>query len=102
MLEERRRPPTRDRRRFGDVSLGQRLDTSEDSPSRPIRQARPRRLRRKRASAPRALGLGERAVARACRERDRRLAEYARLDPEILRALEGDRFPPAPLRKVWR
>ena len=25
---------------------------------------------------------------------DRKLADYARLDPEILRALGGDRFPP--------
>jgi hypothetical protein len=27
-------------------------------------------------------------------------ARYARLDPEILRAVRGDRFPPVPLRLV--
>jgi hypothetical protein len=30
----------------------------------------------------------------------RRLERYAELDPEVLRALGGDRFPPAPLRLV--
>ncbi len=53
---ERRRPPTQDRRRFADVSLGQRLDTSEDNPPKPNRQDRPRR---KRAAGPRPLGPGE-------------------------------------------
>ena len=78
MPQEKRRPPTRDRRRFENVLLGQRLDTSEDSPSRPIRQDRTRRLWRKRASGPRPLGPGERAGARACRERGFRVIEGGR------------------------
>ena len=78
MLIERRRPPTQDRRRFGIVSLGQRLDTSEDSHSRPVRQDRPRRRRRKRAAGPRPLGPGERAAARAGRERGFHVVEGGR------------------------
>ena len=74
----RRRPPTQDRRRFGDVSLGQRFNTPEDNLARPIRQERPRRLPRKRASGPRPLGPGERAAARACRERGLRIIEGGR------------------------
>ena len=31
---------------------------------------------------------------------DRRLERYAGLDPEVLRVLDGDRFPPSPLRVV--
>jgi hypothetical protein len=31
---------------------------------------------------------------------DRRLDRYADLDPDILRALGADRFPPAPLRLI--
>jgi hypothetical protein len=31
---------------------------------------------------------------------DRRLEAYAALDPDLLVALGGDRFPPAPLRVV--
>ncbi len=54
----KRRPPT-NRRRLADVSLGQRLDTFEDNPPRPIRQERPRRLRRKYAAGRRPLGPGE-------------------------------------------
>ena len=65
MAPNRRRPPTRDRRHFGNVLLGQRLDTLEDSPSQPIRQDRPRRLPRKCASRPRPLGPGERAALEA-------------------------------------
>ncbi|HZU91686.1 MAG TPA: hypothetical protein VE993_20715, partial [Stellaceae bacterium] len=33
---------------------------------------------------------------------DRRLVDYSRLDPDLLRALGGDRFPPAPLWLVAR
>ena len=73
---ERRRPPTQDRRRSADVSLGQRLDTSEDNLSQPDRQDRPRR---KRAAGPRPLGPGERAAARACHERGFRVIEGGRL-----------------------
>jgi hypothetical protein len=32
----------------------------------------------------------------------RRLARYARIDPGVLRALNADRFPPAPLWDVSR
>ncbi len=56
---ESRRPPTGDRRRFGDVSLGQRLDTPDDHLARPIRQERPRHRRRKHAAGLRPLGPGE-------------------------------------------
>ncbi len=77
MAQERRRPPTRDRRRFENVLLGQRLDTSEDSPSRPIRQDCLHHLHRKRAAGPRSPGPGERAAARACRARGYRVIEGA-------------------------
>jgi len=54
--------------------------------------------------------LGSRAVGellaeigeqRMCRSFiDRRLEAYGRLDPEVLRALDGDRFPRPPLYEV--
>ena len=56
---ERRRPPTQDRRRFGNVLLRQQFDTPEDNPPRPIRQERPRHRRRKHAAGLRPLGPGE-------------------------------------------
>ncbi len=59
MPQNRRRPPTQDRRRFGNVLLRQRFDTPEDNPPRLIRQERPRRPRRKRAAGLRPLGPGE-------------------------------------------
>ncbi len=75
---ERRRPPTQDRRHFGVVLLGQRLDTLEDNLPQPIRQGHPRRLPRKRGAGPLPLGPGERAAARACRERGFRVIERGR------------------------
>ncbi len=51
-------------------------------------------------------GLGHRAVHELVRDvaggadLDHALAAYARLTPGLLRAVGGDRFPPAPIRKV--
>ena len=51
-------------------------------------------------------GLGHRAVHELVRDvaggadLDHALATYARLTPGLLRAVGGDRFPPAPIRKV--
>ena len=78
MAPDKRRPPMPGRRRFENVLLGQRLDTFEDCPSRPIPQDHPRRLRRKRAAGRRPPGPGERAAARACRERGFRVIEGGR------------------------
>lgn len=33
---------------------------------------------------------------------DQRLERYARLEPDVLRAVGGDRFPPSPLRAIGR
>ncbi len=30
------------------------------------------------------------------------LTRYSRLNPEIVRALRGERFPPLPIHEVWR
>jgi hypothetical protein len=66
-----------------------------------------RRLRRQR-QIERIHGFGARVVYELVDELDRhhelgadldwRLARYASLDPAILKALSGDRFPPTPIR----
>ena len=52
---------------------------------------------------PRAIGelLREIGARYQCRPWiERRLVQFARLDPEIVRALHGDRFPPRPLHLI--
>lgn len=48
---------------------------------------------------PRAVGCLLQEIANG-RDLDERLAVYARLDPETLAWLGGDRFPPPPIRRV--
>ncbi len=69
MPQERRRPPTQDRRRFGNVVSAISFDVPKNSHSPYIPQGR--RLLRQ-------LGPGERAVARACHERGFRVIEGGR------------------------
>ncbi len=59
--------------RFGDLDYPDNIEKAFRA------QSNPRRLPRKRASGPRALGPGERAAARACRERGFRVLDGGQL-----------------------
>ena len=129
MHQEKRRPPTGDRRPFEDVSL-RRSDDLEDNHPQSKKQG-PDRPRRNLACGHRTLGPGERAAISALRRQrqvqrvhglgsralyellieigaefgitafiEQKIERYAALDPEAVRLAGGDRFPAPPIHEV--
>ena len=127
MTLQNRRPPTGDRRHFENISLRQ-SDALEDKHSQPIPQDRPRRKRAcghrslglgeraainalQRQRNIRAVhDLGRRAFDELLIEIgtefgitafiNQKIERYAGLDPEAVRLVGGDRFPPVPIYEV--